>query len=259
MIDSEMMAELAKKTEDYMKSISKFNFGLYKAVTVKSPASVLLFPAAMAAIIGAGWVVGEFSVVGCYATLGLGTLGYLSQPFTVPVYCKTKGSKIGTISNVYPFYEALKQGVKSLEKIEKKIQDARMCLDRDTELKYYWKKAQTLDYIENVGQKCYENLERCRDKSKNQKSTNRLFDTSYFVDCVRTDVSKMFDNCAVDINTLEAGKDIKPESRELKVSPIIDKALQKQRKQTLSSSACATSVAGSYVEMDKKSDSEMSL
>ena len=118
MVDSERIAELAKKTEDYMKSISKFNYALYRAASAKSPSAVLLFPFAMAAIIGVGWVVGEFSVLGCYAALGLGTVGYLAQPFTVPIYCKSKGSKVGVISNIYPFYESLRQSVKDLQKVE---------------------------------------------------------------------------------------------------------------------------------------------
>lgn len=214
MVDSERIAELAKKTEDYMKSISKFNYGLYKAASAKSPTAALLFPFAMAGIIGAAWVVGEFSVLGCYAALGLGTVSYLAQPFTLPIYCKSKGSKIGTISNIYPFYESLKQSVKDLEKVEKQIQSARTSGNKQAEIKAYWKKARILDYIETVGEKCFNNLEKCRDKSKSQKNTNRLFDASYFVDCTRSDVSKVFDKCAVDINTLETGGDVVPERKE---------------------------------------------
>ena len=261
MLDSERLAELANKTEDYMKSISKFNYGLYRAASAKSPAAVLLFPLAMTAIIGLGWVVGEFSVAGCYATLGLGTVGYLAQPFTIPVYCKTKGSKIGAISNVYPFYEALRQGVRSLEKVENKIQNARMNLDRDTETKYYWKKAQILDYIENVGQKCYENLEKCRDKSRNQKATNRLFDTSYFVDCVRSDVSKMFDKCAVDINTLEAGEDIQPETKEIPVSSVMGKTATRTGGRTMATARSQINTVSfpSGINVASNNDSELSL
>ena len=228
MLDSEKMIELVEKTEEYMNVFGKFRYSLYKAASSKSWGGLLIFPAAMTATIGTAILAAALSPFAFFGVLGVGTLGYLVQPFTVPLYAKSRPNKSGIISNMNVFREVMKQSSKELAKLDNKIQTARMNSNRELELECYWKKAHILDYVEYVGQNVWEKLDKLSEKSKGE-NTDRICNAAYFVSCVKSAVTEMFDDVALAINTLEAGKDIQPStSKGITSNLLLDGQIKKQ-------------------------------